>query len=151
MPLTTINDKLPLIITNLDKLKMRELKLITFGTDDVTMGKLYEGKEFICYTIERPWLKNAKNVSCIPAGTYPVKLVNSPKFRITFEVKKVPGRAHILFHAGNAVSDSLGCILPASSIDSYLGKIGGKSSGRALTKLLNRMEGESFNLTIERW
>lgn len=130
---------------------MRELKLITFGTDDVTMGKLYEGKEFICHTIERPWLKNAKNVSCIPAGSYSVKLVNSPKFKITFEVKNVPGRTHILFHKGNAVSDSLGCIIPVSSIDSFQGKIGGLSSGRALTKFLNRMEGESFNLTIERW
>ena len=130
---------------------MRELKLVTFGTDEVTMGKLYEGKEFICYTIERPWLKNAKNVSCIPAGCYQVKLVNSPKFGITFKVNNVIGRTHILFHKGNSVDDSLGCILPVSSIDVYKNKIGGLSSGRALTKFLNKMEGESFNLAIERY
>ena len=34
-----------------------------------TMGVItLEGERF--YTIERPWLDNAANVSCIPEGTY---------------------------------------------------------------------------------
>ena len=135
---------------------MRELKLITFSTNDVTMGKLYEGKELICYTIERPWLKNARNVSCIPAGEYDVEMVNSPKFGHTYEVKDVPGRTHILFHKGNYVSDSLGCILPASSIEPvynemiYMSSIMGTESAKAFTKLMNTLKGDSFNLTIQR-
>ena len=135
---------------------MRELKLITFSTNDVTMGKLYEGKELICYTIERPWLKNARNVSCIPAGEYKVEMVNSPKFGHTYEVKDVPGRTHILFHKGNYVSDSLGCILPVSSIEPvynemiYMSSIMGTESAKAFTKLMNTLKGDSFNLTIQR-
>ena len=129
---------------------MRELKLITFSTDDVTMGKLYEGKELICYTIERPWLKNARNVSCIPAGEYNVEMVNSPKFGHTYEVKDVPGRTHILFHKGNYVSASLGCILPASDVEPLFGEISGVQSTKAFTKLMNTLKGDSFKLTIQR-
>ena len=129
---------------------MRELKLITFSTNDVTMGKLYEGKDLICYTIERPWLKNARNVSCIPAGEYDVEMVNSPKFGHTYEVKDVPGRTHILFHKGNYVRDSFGCILPVSGVGIISLGIGGLLSAQAFTKLMNTLKGDSFKLTIQR-
>ena len=148
--LKTTNGKLPLIITNIEHLKMKRLKLITFSVDSVTIGKLYDGKELICHTVERPWINNARNTSCIPAGNYLVKLTNSPKFKVCYEVKNVPGRSHILFHKGNSVNDSLGCILPVSTIDVFEGKICGLSSGRAYTRMMNHLNGESFNLTIER-
>ena len=129
---------------------MKQLKLITFSVDSVTIGKLYDGKELICHTVERPWLNNARNESCIPAGEYVVKLTNSPRFGVTYEAKDVPSRTHILFHKGNSIDDSLGCILPVSTIDVFKGKIGGLSSGRAYTQMMNHLNGESFNLTIER-
>ncbi len=153
MPLTIVNGKIPLIITNIEHLKvkkMKQLKLITFSVDSVTIGKLYDGKEVICDTIERPWVNNAINTRCIPAGNYVVKLTNSPKYKVCYKVKNVPGRSHILFHKGNSVNDSLGCILPVSTIDVFEGKIGGLSSGRAYTRMMNHLNGESFNLTIER-
>jgi len=38
MPLTTENGKLPVIVTDLEQLKMKKLTLKTFSTDDVTIG-----------------------------------------------------------------------------------------------------------------
>jgi hypothetical protein len=37
--------------------------------------------------------------------------VDSPTFGPTFEVADVPGRTAILFHRGNVVRDTRGCIL----------------------------------------
>lgn len=65
----------------------------------------------ICLTLERPWLQNEKMKSCIPAGSYLCRRVLSPKFGDTFEVTNVPSRTNILFHGGNIVDDSLGCIM----------------------------------------
>ena len=62
-------------------------------------------------SLERQWLDNKKNVSCIPAGEYICKRVDSPRFGNTFEVTDVENRSHILFHKGNLYDDSHGCIL----------------------------------------
>ena len=62
-------------------------------------------------TLERPWKDNQSSVSAIPAGTYTCKRVQSPRFGDTFQVLNVPGRSHILFHKGNTIADTEGCIL----------------------------------------
>lgn len=77
---------------------------------DVTFGTL-RCDEFVCETLENPWLDNEPYVSCIPRGTYQCKRVDSPRFGITFEVGGVDDRSHILFHWGNYEKDTLGCIL----------------------------------------
>ena len=150
MPLTTVNGKLPVLVTDLEQLKMKKLTLKTFSTDDVTIGKLYDGSRLICYTVERPWLDNVANESCIPEGEYIVKMTNSPRFGPTYEVKNVPGRTHILFHKGNTVKDSLGCILPVSNIGVVFNTIGGASSKFAYDRLMNLLHAESFTLKIQR-
>ena len=71
-------------------------------------------------TLERPWVFNERKVSCIPTGTYLVKRHNSPKFGQCLKVQDVKGRSDILFHSGNVVNDTLGCILvglSAGSVD----------------------------------
>ena len=71
-------------------------------------------------TLERPWIFNERKVSCIPTGTYLVKRHNSPKFGQCLKVQDVKGRSDILFHSGNVVNDTLGCILvglSAGSVD----------------------------------
>lgn len=68
-------------------------------------------------TLELVWRMNEKRVSRIPAGRYVCKRVKSPKFGNTFEVTGVPGRGSILFHWGNATTDSLGCILLGHGFD----------------------------------
>jgi hypothetical protein len=64
-------------------------------------------------TLELPWKHNEAWVSCIPPGRYVCKRVKSPQFGETFEVTGVSGRSHILFHAGNTMADTAGCILVA--------------------------------------
>lgn len=63
-------------------------------------------------TLELPWRDNKRGISCIPAGEYICRRVDSPRFGETFEVCDVPDRSAILFHAGNsAPRDTRGCIL----------------------------------------
>jgi predicted secreted hydrolase len=37
--------------------------------------------------------------------------VDSPHFGVTFEITEVAGRTHVLFHKGNTVEDTHGCVL----------------------------------------
>ena len=88
------------------------MELVRFGSfKDRTIGRLtYNGEHF--YTVERPWLDNKQNISCIPTGFYELVRVDSPKFGPdTWEVANVTGRSHILIHVGNtAAADVIGCI-----------------------------------------
>lgn len=108
-----------------------------------TLGELTDGT-FKCYTLEDLWLDNAVGKSCIPAGQYKVGLVKSPKFGRVYGVAEVPGRTHILIHAGNNHNDTLGCIL--LGLDLYGDAIG--RSRAALDKFQKYLNGESFELTI---
>ncbi len=72
------------------------------------------------HMMEPPWRDNRRNRSCIPAGLYEVVPHLSPRFRRCLLVTQVPGRSHILFHAGNLGGDTdrgwhthtMGCLLP---------------------------------------
>ncbi len=153
MPLTTINGKLPLIvINNLDKLRRKRvnLKLVTFSNNLCTMGKWYADDELICSTFELPDRNNQPNISCIPAGEYPLKMIVSPKYGPCYKVHKVPGRTNILIHTGNTVDDTKGCIIPCSSYGLLNGKIAGLSSRVAYIRLKAILAGDNHTLTIER-
>lgn len=135
-----------------------KLTLITFSTNIATLGKLYHGDKLICSTFELPDLSNAVNVSCIPGGTYRLKMVNSAKFGPSYEVKDVDGRSHILIHTGNTVNDTQGCIMPCASFGVLSVRshgtskemLAGLSSRMAYTKLMTLLGGEHHTLTIER-
>lgn len=95
------------------------LKRVAY-TKDGTFGVLLFGNTPFAVTLERPWLGNRRNVSCIPEGEYTARRCrksaeyhwkDSPKFGDTFVVQDVPGRSHILFHKGNLDDDTHGCIL----------------------------------------
>ncbi len=88
------------------------LKRLTKDSEIPTFGVLFhEGQIPFALTLERPWRNNEHGISCIPAGNYICKRVNSPKFGNTFQVMNVPGRDEILIHKGNIQEDSHGCIL----------------------------------------
>lgn len=62
-------------------------------------------------SLERGWLDNQKNVSCVPAATYNAVVEYSPKFnRDLWELKGVPGRSECKFHAANYWNQLNGCI-----------------------------------------
>lgn len=87
-------------------------ELVRFATlSTCIIGKLSIGDNYFV-TLELPWRDNKRGISCIPAGEYICRRVDSPRFGDTFEVCDVPGRSAILFHAGNsALKDTRGCIL----------------------------------------
>lgn len=84
------------------------------GDDKQTLGELYCNngeKEFKCKTLELSWKDNKTNISCIPKGVYKVKMINSVKYGMVYEVKDVKERTAIYIHHGNFYTDIKGCIL----------------------------------------
>jgi len=118
-----------------------------------TFGGLLIGKEFFCLTLEPREYENRKNFSCIPAGQYECERVMSPKFGTTYEICNVPDRDHVLFHAGNVVEDTEGCVIVAEKLGKLKGNRAVLNSGRTFTNFLNTMAPyPKFNLTIkESW
>ena len=92
------------------------------STDHGTLGRLVCGDDgaLVLHTMEPPWRGNRPNRSCIPVGSYEVVLHRSPRYGACCLVSEVPGRSHILIHAGNVGGDrkcglhthTLGCVLP---------------------------------------
>ena len=80
-----------------------------------TQGILEWNGNLICYSIELPWLKNQKRVSCVPEGEYILQQRYSKKFGWHLHLENVPGRDLILIHpANNAKKELLGCIAPVT-------------------------------------
>lgn len=119
-------------------------------TSRYVRGALFAvGKTF--YTLERPWLNNAANVSCIPVGEYDAVFLprsGSGKYRNVYHVLHVIERSGILMHNGNLVRHSKGCIL----IGARPGKLGGEpailNSRTALKQFVDSMQHQPFKLTI---
>lgn len=83
-----------------------------------TLGAFFDGAERLCETLELPWHENQHNISCIPAATYDVKYLFSPKHnRNLFWIMEVPGRGAVEIHIGNTAADTLGCVLVGSERD----------------------------------
>ena len=85
-----------------------ERSYLPFGT----YGRWYQDDpKFECYTVERPWLENQSNISCIPEGRY--RIFRSQYHRggyPCFEVADVENRALIKIHIANWPKDVHGCI-----------------------------------------
>ena len=100
-----------------------------------TNGALFYNQRFLGFTIELPWLDNARTISCIPEGVYPLKTRYSEKFKHHLHVENVKGRSLILLHpANNAQKELKGCIAPVLQL-SGLGK--GISSRITLQKIVS--------------
>lgn len=101
-------------------------------------------------TLELPNNANIKNSSCIPLGKYRCRRRKSVKANgETFEVMKVLDRTDILFHPGNTMADSQGCILLGSEIGFVNGQYGVLESKKAFNRFMALLKGENeFNLEI---
>jgi hypothetical protein len=130
---------------------METLELIRVGSSGRgTFGVLRRGQVPFVLTLERPWVDNKQNVSCIPAGTYTCKKVRSPKFGETYEITGVPGRTHVLFHKGNTIEDTQGCILVGEEFSGTWEKPIIVSSERGFLELMKLLGGQSeFQLHIK--
>lgn len=117
--------------------------------DNGTAGVIVHNNEAFALSLEREWLDNATGISCIPAGDYICKRVDSPRFKDTFEVTNVKDRTHILFHAGNLDDDSHGCILVGEKFGRVKGSPGIQSSREGFNEFMEIMSNENeFRLII---
>lgn len=117
---------------------------------DGTFGVLRLDGRVFCVTLELPDRDNAVNVSCIPAGSYTCRKVESPTFGPTYEIDDVPGRSHILFHAGNIADDTQGCVLLGKQFGVLGQHRGVLQSGSTFRDFLEKCSGvEGFQFSIE--
>jgi len=141
---------------------MKSVKLIRLHSDQkqtlgvltvVNLGRL----TFVCNTLERGWLNNQPNVSCIPVGDYLCKWTRSPSFSLkagkdvfTYEIMGVPGRAGIRIHSANYYSQLNGCIALGSAVKDLnmdtLMDI--QHSGDTMIRFQELMAFEDFKLNI---
>jgi len=113
-----------------------------------TFGVLLDEDIPFCVTLERPWLNNKRNISCIPSGSYLCKRITSSKFGETFKISDVPGRSHILFHKGNISEDTHGCIILGEEFGFLKNEVAVLSSGRAFQEFMGRAKSD-FQLEIK--
>lgn len=100
-------------------LTLKRFSFTKHGTFGVLGYASPDGLMPICLTLEDPWLDNQANISCIPAGAYLCKRTESPRFGDVYEITNVVGRSHVLFHKGNTIHDTNGCVLLGASIEQY--------------------------------
>lgn len=97
---------------------MRQVNLIRYYQDvKSTLGVLViEGMiDPIFYTIERPWVHNERNISCIPEGSYPCRIHHSTRNGEVYAVNDVPDRSDIQMHVANVAEELEGCIAVGST------------------------------------
>jgi len=94
--------------------------------DDSTLGVMFIDSVFACFFLEDQFREEPKvmHETRIPAGTYELTLVESPRYRDRYQkrfpemhkgmilLKDVPGFTGILIHTGNDDDDTSGCLLP---------------------------------------
>lgn len=101
-------------------------------------------------TLERPDAMNRVNVSNIPDSQYLCERVISPQFGETFEIMNVPERTHVLWHKGNFVEGSRGCVIIAQHFGKLYGDRAVLNSGKTFKKFMAGFKGiDQFSLTIK--
>lgn len=125
--------------------------------DFATYGRIVDAEnKQVCLTLERPWVDvngdgiSDRNVSCIPAGSYPARRYRSPKRGYdVFMLSGVPGRGDIELHIGNLPHDSEGCILLGSNFGTVNGQHGITGSAAAFARFMSSMTGiDTFTLHV---
>lgn len=131
---------------------MKVISLIRISEiEDGNFGVLLDERIPFALTVERIWLDNKKGESCIPRGVYTCKRIDSPKFGNTFEVCDVPDRSEILFHKGNVMDDSHGCIVIGEQFESLNGKVAVLSSTKGFGEFLERTKNlVTFELRVSK-
>jgi hypothetical protein len=124
-------------------------------SNKATEGKLFVNGTFECYTLEDTdrFLESGglkiQNDTCIPRGTYTVKLTRSNRFLKTLPLLlDVPQFTGVRIHSGNNHHDTEGCILVGrrntTENDDWIGE-----SRLALDELIEKLVLEDEVITLE--
>ena len=134
------------------------------STSGGTCGEWLSDSGFKCCTVERPWLDNQPDVSCIPEGSYLCLWQFSPKHGCNnYHLQGVPGRTSVEVHSANVAVQLEGCIAPGSTIspfgkdtispgvppDNCFGVTNSVATLAALEKDMRDAEGNQVSFTLE--
>lgn len=116
-----------------------------------TFGTMIINSRLFCYTLEPPDLLNAVSLSSIPAQQYICQRYKSDNYPDTFQVMHVPDRTKILFHKGNFLENTEGCILLGAQVGRLMNAARGVlNSGDTFKRFMEVMQGiNEFHLTIK--
>ena len=126
------------------------------ATSAFTEGALFNGRSFVCHTLEdaiRPAGEKVAGKTAIPEGVYEVEVSWSPRFKQRMPLlRNVPGFEGIRIHWGNKPEDTEGCILVGadntSLSDGWIGA--SKKAYRSLvaSMLLAQKRGEALTMVV---
>jgi hypothetical protein len=118
-------------------------------TEHSTIGDLSVDGVFFGYSLELPWRDNQHDISCVPEGTYPVKMIDSGHWKRTVpHLLKVPGRDLIEIHIANYPKDIKGCIgVGYTKAPDFIG-LSAPAIGK-LFKMIEDCEARKEDVTIE--
>jgi len=126
-----------------------------------TFGRLSVDGGAPFYTVERPWANNAKGVSCIPCGTYVLKLgmfysgdgPGGKRDYPAYEILGVPGRDQIKIHVANYMTQVEGCVAPGMTLgyNSEVQLWAVRNSQQAFDQFMNLMAGRDGQLVISNY
>ena len=121
-------------------------------TEVSTIGNLYLDGEWLCDTLELPYIDNQRSISCIPEGQYKVRLrtarESATRDYLHLLVEDVPNRDYILFHIGNSAKDTRGCVLVGIGREQDFVKNSTLAMGLLMKEILN-LGGTNINLIIK--
>ena len=123
----------------------------TFSKNSV-IGELFLNGEWMCDTLENPWIDNQRNISCIPEGVYDVRLrlprESGTRDYLHLLVQEVPNRDFILVHRGNFPSQTQGCLLVGIGTEQDVVHNSVLAMDLLIKEILN-LGGENINLIIK--
>ena len=125
---------------------MNHYELVRSYLPDRTVGQLTVGAMAFC-SVERPWIDNQPNISCIPEGTYLVEPDDTGKHR-WYSICNVPERTFIEIHTANKPSQLAGCIALGHEFAANFDVLESKD---AMTMLINAQGNKPFILTIRQF
>ena len=107
---------------------------------------------FSAVSLERGWRNNHQNISCVPVGSYKLKLEYSDRFKTElWELKGVPNRSECKFHSSNHWHQLNGCISLGNRYkdidkDGYKDVVNSVKTHQAFHEVLKGLK--EINLTI---
>ena len=125
---------------------MKRITLDRVYYENGTLGRI---QELGIWILERPWVNNERNVSCIPEGLYLVKPDMEGRYTGYPELQNVYGRTEIIIHPANRVNQLEGCLAPgltASINEHELPTV--SDSGAAFNRI--KQLGPTFELLIRK-
>ena len=128
------------------------LQRLTLSTTEGNLGRLLtEDGSPVCFTLELPWLNDAPDRSCIPAGVYAARWGPTGKHPDgVYTLYGDADRSYIEIHIANYTSELLGCIAVGESMGGTGGEPAVWNSAEAYaTFLAVHPARESFTLTIQ--